>query len=197
MFKKIISLSALLIINYTAIFAASSDMGIDCAPQLRSCLNAIQQLPEARKLITNVQKEGPIRIVLTNHSLSRQFGAFWDVDRRIISISPAPHESEGDIIGSIIFELHNASTNSKINHYDHLASIGEIDRDNYVRAIEYLEYENSKKASLMAEKGIKLGLFPKSATLPTYSNFEEHFHYQKIGGHSAWIGKTYDQLAPR
>lgn len=200
MLNKIIVFTLTFAIGYCSFaFAASSDsnqmLTIDCAPQLRNCFNQIVKLPEARTLISNIQKEGPIRIIVNNHRLSEQFGAFWDVENRVISVSNSNGTTDGEIIASIIFELHNAQVNSKINHYDHLASVGRIDRESYVEAIERLEYENSKKASALAEKGIRLGLFPRDARLNTYDNFEEHFHYQKVGGHSAWIGRTYDQIA--
>lgn len=202
MFKKL-SLLIVLITSFQAssVFAAygqpsrSQSNSVTCAPQLRHCLAAIEKLPEARQLIADVQREGAIRITVNNNTLSNQFGAFWDQDHRLICVSlPA---SDGELIASIIFELHNAAANSKLEHFDYLATTGNIDKESYVRSVEHLEYENSLKASKIATKGIQLGIFPASAHLPTYSNFEEHYRIQKMGGHSAWIAKNYDQLAPR
>lgn len=180
---------------------ASTDSRINqvvvCAPQLQNCLKTIQKIPEARKLINDVQKEGAIRVTLSNEYLSRQFGAFWDPDNRLISVNLSAHRSEGELIGSILFELHNALINSKLDHLDHLAAMGRIDKEYYVESVERLEYYNSKKAAAIAEIGIKSGVFPASARLNTYRNFEEHYHIQKMAGHSAWIAKTYDNLAPK
>lgn len=195
MLKMFINALCVLSLCSVAAHAAQNEMRpVDCAPQLRQHLTSIQKLPEARQLIADVQKEGPIRIKLNNHQLSQQFGAFWDMNNRTIAISQSSKESEGDIIGSIIFELHNAQANSKIDYYDNLAFKRKISRENYIQAIERIEYENSKKAASIIEKGIKLGIFPNSARLHTYRNFEEHYHYQKQGGHSAWIGKSYDHM---
>lgn len=171
---------------------------IQCAAQLKGCLNKIQQLPEARQLITDIQKEGPIKITVNdNHYLSKQFGAFWDPCNRVITVNYSSHRSEGSLIGSIIFELHNASVNSKLIRLDNLAASGKIDREAYVEGVERLEYQNSLNASALTKKGIQKGIFPKSAYLPTYSTFEEHFRIQKEAGHSAFIAKNYNHLAPR
>lgn len=170
---------------------------IECAPQLRNCLATLQKLPEVKDLITAIQQEGSIRLALNKSKLSEQFGAFWDVDRRIIFVNLSWHQKEGELLASILFELHNASINSKINQLDHLASTGKIERDKYVEAMEFLEYQNAVKASALLKKGVELKIFPPSAYLPLYSSFEEHFRMQKIGGHSAWFAHNYDNLAPK
>lgn len=168
---------------------------IVCSPKLQSCLTAIEMLPEAKKLLDSIQQEGPIRITTSNSSLAKQFGAFWDPDDRVICVNLAFHSSEGKLIGSILFELHNASINSKLEHLDFLAYKKKINRDHYVESVERLEYQNSKNAAALAEKGVQLGIFPSSARLPTYRNFEEHFRMQQEGGHSSQIAHNYDQLS--
>lgn len=162
--------------------------------KLENCLKKIQKLPEARSLMSKIQQEGAISFAISDHSLSQQFGAFWDVDNRIIFVNPSWHQLDGELIGSIIFEMHNASVSSKLEHLDQLASTRQIDKEFYVESVERIEYVNSKNAAAMVEKGIAAGLFPESARLMTYKNFDEHYFYQKKGGHSAWIAKTYDQL---
>jgi hypothetical protein len=144
-------------------------------------------------LIAQVQQQGPIRIKVENHALSDQFGAFWDRQDRVIGIHLSSQVSEGDIIGSIIFELHNGLSNSKIDDLDRLAYSRRIGREKYVEAMELLEYQNSKKASAMAQEGIEKGIFPAAARLPTYKSFEEHYYYQKISGHSALFAQAYDR----
>lgn len=161
---------------------------------LKVCLNKIQQLSEAKDLMATIQKEGPIRFAKSNHTLSKQFGAFWDMDQRVICVYPEFHRNEGEMIQSLIFEMHNALISSKIEAFDRLASERKIGREDYIRSIEHLEYVNSKNASALVEKGIQKGIFPISARMNTYRNFEEHFYYQKLGGHSDWIGKTFDML---
>lgn len=163
--------------------------------ELKSCMNKILQLQEAKELIAKIQKEGPFSIAINNqHRLTQKFGAFWDPCKRVIIVRCTSHSDEGSLIGSIIFEMHNALANSKLLHYDYLAASGNIRRHDYIKAIEYIEYLNSKNASFMTLKGIKSGLFPKSAFLRTYKTFKEHYSVQIKAGHSNQISKNYDDL---
>lgn len=198
MFKKLLCFLFILISSNSIIHALNyAGMEIDCAPQLRGCVQKILRVQEARNLIAQIQQDGPIKIVAHSNHISQQFGACWDEDNRIIIVDTSNRPSEGDMIGSILFELQNAAINAQFIHFDNLASTGSIGKEKYVEAIERLEYENSKKASAIATKGIQEGIFPESAHLPTYRNFQEHFHFQKIGGHSAIIEFNYNQLRRR
>lgn len=194
MFKKSCLISFLFVFLNTAILFCDL-YHVQCAPQLQKYVSAIQKFPEGKELIAKIQREGPIKIAVTDYSLAQQFGAFWDPDRRIIYVCPSQNREEGSVIGSILFELHNALGNSKINHLDNLAAKRQISKEKYVESMEFLEYQNSVQAAAIAEKGIKLGIFPTGARLPTYKNFEEHFHYQKIGGHAAWFARNYDEIS--
>lgn len=192
MFKSLLCCLVVICGSATAAWAE-----IPCAPRLRECVDAIQQLPEARRLIERIQQEGPIQIALNDSAISRQFGAFWDVGRRTIYINPSAHKSEGEIIGSILFELHNAATTYKFDHYDHLAATGQIDKSSYIKSMEFVEYENSIKTAEIADKGISLGIFPRTARLPTYRNFDDHFYFQQVGGHSACFERIYNRICPK
>lgn len=201
MFKKIIVFCCLsLICQASLVFSLGVNQNepnfVNCSDQLKDVFTKIQQLPEANHLINTIQKEGPISIKVNTDPELRQFGAFWDQDRRIIFVNVFKNHPRGALIGTILFELHNALVNSKMEYLDHLASIGHIAKEDYVRSIEYLEYQNSLKASKLAEKGIKMGIFPSEALLPTYRNFEEHYYFQKIGKHSDWIANNFDHLCP-
>lgn len=165
---------------------------VRCAPQLQKCLQAILQIPEAKTLINAIRKEGSIHIAVQNTPLSKQLGAYWDPDQRVIFIDFSSSHDEGLIIGSLLFELHNASVNSQINHLNKLASQRKIDKADYVESMEYLEYINSLNASKIAQKGIKMGILPCDSQLPTYPNFKEHFKAQKMSGHSALFARNYD-----
>lgn len=187
--KFILSLLYLLIFNSTI---HAEPLKIHCSPELQSCIQAILQIPEARTLMEQIQAEGQIQIVAHNTALSNKFGAFWDSDRRTICIAHSPNCSEGSLIGSILFEMHNASVNRQINHFNDLANKRQIDKENYIQAMEYLEYINSLNAAKLATKGIKMGLLPRDARLPTYSSFEEHFRAQRMSGHSDCFGHNYE-----
>lgn len=180
--------------SFFNITAQEQPHSVHCETELVSYWNALQQATEVKQLIAKILKEGPITIKANRNVLAQQFGAFWDLDRRIICVDVSASRSAGDIIGSILFELHNAAATSRLNRLDDLAVEGRLDKENYVRAVEHVEYQNSLNASRIANEGIRKGIFPASAYLPTYRNFDEHYYYQKQGGHSAWIAKNYDYL---
>lgn len=182
-----------LMANYTPNY--SQAVSVYCDPELNSCLEKIFKVDEARSLIAQVKQEGPVRVITNKHQLSDQFGAYWDMERRVICVNC--QSTEGKWIGSILFELCNAAANSKLVHLDDLASKGQIDKESYVSSVERIEFENSHIAARIANRGIELGIFPEDAFLPTYDTFEEHYKYQKIGGHSAWIAKNYYNLVPQ
>lgn len=189
--NKIIYFFCLFIaLNFSALFAETPK----CDPRLKSHLDKIMQIPEAQNLIATIQKAGPFSIHVSDASASKQFGAYWDLNLRKLCVHITNQTTEGEIIGSILFELHNALVTSYYDYLDLLVMKNQIDKENYVRSYEEKEYFNSKKAAALAEKGIALGIFPSNARLPTYRNFAEHYHYQKIGGHSAYVARNFDQL---
>lgn len=200
MFKKcLINYSLILMCQFLSIQAAESDLSnlipVNHSSQLNEIMITIQKLPEAKKLIADVQKEGAIRVIFNRDvAVCQQFGACWDPDHRVILVNMVKKSSKGEIIGSILFELQNALVNSKFLYYNDLATQGKIGKENYVQAIEYLEYQNSLRASKLAEQGIQSGIFPISARLPTYPSFKDHFFAQKTGGHTDWIAHNYYQL---
>lgn len=198
MFKKIFNMCLSLIIVTLPLAAQnhynrySSTSIPKCSPQLQKHLHAILKIPEAKKLVEGIQSEGPIQIVAERTKLSRQFGAFWDPDRRLIVIDTSSNQSDGSIIGSILFELHNASVNAKINQLNQLAADGGTNKGDYIRSMEYLEYVNSLNASKISAKGIQMGIFPRDAYLSTYSSFNEHFKAQRESGHSDAFAHNFD-----
>jgi hypothetical protein len=189
MLKKII-----IVIFVITCFQFNSAFSLECAPQLRKIVNKIEQVPEAKQLISKIEQEGQIRIIVNPNPLARQFGACWDIDERVIFVDYSPHCDEGDLIGSIIFELHNASVNNQYKNLFDSAAKGAISKENYVCEMERLEYYNSLNAAKVAQKGILMGIFPLNARLPTYGSFEEHYRMQQVGGHSAVLAQHYDRL---
>ncbi|CCB86525.1 MULTISPECIES: hypothetical protein [Parachlamydia] len=184
-----------LLISVVSLFCIFQPLqaSISCDPQLRPVLTTIRQLPEACELINTALKDGPIRIEV-NKSLEADFGAFWGLDNRTIFVNCGNRKDAGEIIGSVIFELHNAVATRELKRLDNLAASGKINKSSYVREVEYVEYCNSLKASEIVTKGIKQGFYPREAYLPVYSSFEEHFDVQKKYGHSAWIAKNFDEI---
>lgn len=187
----------LFIVIFTIIIQgfAGAIITIPCSQELQPYLEVLQKLPEARALMAKIQQEGEVRILMDNSPLSRQFGAFWDVEQRVICINPSAHRTQGEIIKSILFEMQNASANSQLRKLDELVFAGKIDRESFVTAVEKLEWENSCHAAKMANKGIRLGLYPPTTRLHVYRTFGEYYRIQKRVGHSAQIGRSYDQMA--
>lgn len=181
----------------SSLFIFSQAMGavnVECSPELKPFIQHIQQLPEANELLDQIWKEGPVKIFNSQtNPIAQQFGACWDSERRIIFVNA--NRSEGQVYKSIIFELHNALVNSKMDYYDKLAINKQISKEDYIRAIEHLEYINSKNGAKIADLGIAKGLFPQECRFHTYKDFEEHYKWQIYGGHSQVIGQNYEYLS--
>lgn len=190
------TLNTALLIAPTDCYSAQAH-DIHCAPQLQNSLKAINHLKEGKKLISNVLKEGSIRISVAKTEPSKRFGACWDPDTRTIFIDLYYHTSQGELIGSIVFELHNALRDSELQYLSELAYHGKIDKDKYVQGVEYIEYQNSIDAAGLIQIGIKNKIFSETANLFVYSSFDEYFYYQKQSGHSAVIAGNFDNMAPR
>lgn len=178
----------------TQIKETSQTLLIKCDPQLQQSWEKLLKVPEVIELIKVIQKEGPIRLTVDHSSVANEFGAFWDPTLRRVCVALSPNLSEGELMGSLIFELCNASVNSKFAHLNQLASQRRIDKASYVRSMEYLEYQNSLNAAKLAKRGIEMGILPKDAQLFTYPSFEKHFAAQQKHGHSAFFARNYDML---
>lgn len=173
-----------------------SEQSLECSKQLKPILALIQKLPEARALITKVQKEGNVRIAL-NTEHTKKFAAFWDSRQRAILVNYTTKRSEGQLMCSIIFELHNALANSKLDQLNRLVISGKIGKSAYVEAIEQLEYGNCLHTAAMLRKGVQQKIFPATAKLNVSKDFNAHYRLQKAQGHSAWIAQNYDLLASK
>lgn len=163
------------------------------APQLTKAANTIQNFKDAKELVATAEKEGPIRVEWKPLGADG-FYACWVGDKRTIILNASKQWTEGKKISSILFELHNAKSDQVFKKLHKNAFFQKISKDAFVESIEKQEYLNSKMNSELIDKGIKSGLFPKDAFLPTFTNFEEHFQCQIDYGHSGLIAKQYDQM---
>ncbi|MBA3604247.1 MAG: hypothetical protein H0W50_11580 [Parachlamydiaceae bacterium] len=193
--QMLLNFLILAIFSTLSLFSATpktNQLNVD--PKLSQYVKTIQAFPEGKKLISNILAEGQLNIQVGVNGVARNFKACWNQDSRTIIICLATNPPQGEVIASILFELHNASVTSKMDNLDQMAQYGKINKQEYVRSFEHLEYLNSINTANLAKIGIEKGLFPKNALLPTYKNFDEHFYYQKISGHSDVIAKNYDIL---
>lgn len=189
---------AALSLSFSSLFAKDEKTAkyhiVKCSPELSDSLNAVLALEEGKALVSRITAEGPLKIAVVENSVTESFSACWDQDRRTILIGISSLPTQGEMIGSLVFELHNALVTSQYDYLDKLAKEHKIGKQEYVKGFERLEYLNSINASRLIDSGIQQGVFPKDAKLFTYKDFEEHFYYQKISGHSAIIAKNYDIL---
>jgi len=156
-------------------------------------LSMIYQLEEGRQLIQKAEMNGPLHIKeaeLGVHASS----ACWIPSSRTICLNISNERPLGTLIRSIVFELHNSLTNQEFDHWDALAESGKVSRDQYVEAIESIEYQNALQAKKILDKGVDKRIFPKEARWNIPLSFEEHFWFQKQNGHSAYIANLYDQI---
>ncbi len=164
-----------------------------CAPELKSALDTIYHFPEGKKLISDVEAEGPISIHWARfHSKSP---AMWVGDDRAIVINanvPRPH---GEVIRSIFFELHNAIAEKRFERLDWLAENRQISKNDYVESVERIEHENACAVAALVEKAISQGYFPPNARWHIAHDFETHYMIQRENGHSGNIASLYDSLS--
>lgn len=175
-------------------FYQKSDHRIKCAPRLQRHLKAIQALEEGRKLIDSIMLDGAIEIAVADNSVTQRFAACWDCESRTILIGLAANPTEGEIISSLLFELHNALMSPHLDNLDKMALNKKIDKQNYIRSVEHVEYMNSINASRIATLGVQKGSFPRDTRLHVYRDFDEYFYYQKKSGHSDIIGRNFEIL---
>lgn len=164
-------------------------------PQLRAVVAKMLELPEARELLTQVTRDGPIGIVMQNDATG-EFDALWDGDARLIKVNSYKHPNEGSWICSILFELHNASTNKYMLSLYQSAESNHVSKELWVEQMERMEHTNALKTCRLLEKGITLGIYPAEATWTIFNKFEDYYKLQQITGHSQWFATIYDQSNP-
>lgn len=170
----------------------SDSLQARCPPELLPVVQSIERLPSAKRLIMEVQRNGPIHLDVNQSPFLSDFEAYWEADKRRIVVNLAAGSNRA--LSSILFELCNALTHAQFVHYYRLVSEGKIDKESYIHAIELIEYKNALHTSQLISEGIKLGVYPQSSDFPTFASFEEYLHAQQIAGHSDWVGRTYDMV---
>ncbi|NGX45375.1 MAG: hypothetical protein K940chlam2_00525 [Chlamydiae bacterium] len=171
-------------------FQQPTPPALSCAPELKETFVTLEQLPEASQLIAKILEEGPLHI-RSNHHLSEEFAGYWSPSERTIFITP----SSDHPLSTLLFEMHNALRTSDFRELDQLAYLNQVSRKEYIKRQEYLEYQNALETSALLDKGMQEELFPQGSGWYPAETFDKHFRIQRSSGHSAWIGKAYDQLS--
>ncbi len=151
------------------------------------------QFPETNAILNKLQANGPLNlrwIPLGN----RGFNAFWSQDQRLIGLNGSISWTTGKKLFSLLFEMHNAMADDQLAALDRLALRKEISKNDYVIAVEEIEYQNVIKTSQLLKRGVNLGYFPRDIEIPVYPNLKEHLQLQRNCGHSKVISQMYDDL---
>lgn len=161
-----------------------------CDEELKPLLCKIQELDEVKRLIAQVREEGPLFIEV-NRTLPNTFEGYWSKEGRTVYITNPKTAPYGSLICTLIFELHNAKRSADLIDLNQRAYSRSISKKMYVRSVEMIEHQNALATCKILEKGIALGVFPKSSRWPIHQDFETHFAIQKRSGHSKWIADCY------
>lgn len=186
------------------LFNLNSSLFADCnpydyfhhiPPSLVQSVNAILRFPKSHKLIHEVTRQGKITLLTT--SMPGEPEAIWNSNNRSIIINTYTTKNPGRALSSIIFEFHNAKSTDTLYQVHHKASTGQLTKEQYVETIERIEHANALSASELLNKGIQEGFFPKTAKWTVLKNFEAHYRFQQLAGHSQWIARKYDRYPHR
>lgn len=161
--------------------------------QLAAPIRQLYQFDQTQQLLKRVEAQGAVSIKTTTFGANAS-NAAWFPEERTIYLNVSKSRTQGSMICSIVFELHNALSDNQFTKCDQLARTGKINKAQYIEAIERIEYNNALQASRMLENGVRKGVFPSDSLWPIASTFEEHFRIQKMAGHSSVIGQLYDDL---
>lgn len=164
--------------------------------ELQKVVKAVEKLPAARDLIERVQSEGGVSVAVSRRN-NLNFSAYWESQSRQITLNLSYQRSFGTLIRSLLFELHNAASNSQFEELYRRAMSGTISREQYILGMERIEYSNCLKTSELLRQGIKLGIFPAGVDWYIPSSFQRHYEIQCSGGHAQYHGRNYDRMSPR
>lgn len=194
--KILIRLLLALSLNYGLINAAQLETSFAYYPEeLAEAIQALELRPEMDEISTLFNGKKKITILYMPME-GEELEAFWDGGARQIRVNSNNDPALGRLIGTILFEFHNAKNNHKLVYITQQAIDGKITKEQYVRSVEELEFNNARQTYEILEKGIADGHFPKSAHWPLYNNFEDHYRVQQLMAHSDWLANYYNRLNP-
>lgn len=176
-------------------YAECLNFATPISKQTETALRKLYQVPGFQTFIVEIEKEGLVTIEVKPLP-NENFDAFWDSTNRKIRIHSLRNQQLETLACSILFELHNAKSDKEFRSLYNKAKKGEISKSVYVESVEKMEHRNALECSLFLEKGIQLGVFSEKARWPILQDFDDHYKLQQIMGHSEWIAKNYDSIAP-
>lgn len=177
------------------ILTYANDQFLSYPSSLKTAVEKIYSLQEARHLINLANKEGQIRLAIVNPNKCA-FQGLWEASTRTIYVNISKQKNLGLIIQTILFELHNALGNSYFDQLWKSVKNGTLAKSAFIEKAERFEYNNLIKTETVIEKGVKLKIFPPETHLQIIPDFKLHFFYQQLTGHSDWFSKEFDKSFP-
>jgi hypothetical protein len=157
---------------------------------LGQAIRIVLENPSTRALVDEMEKEGPIDIKLD----SLKFSGHWNRRERTIYVNKKNLDIVKQVT-TIVFELHNMKVSKEFADLNRNARDGKIGKEDYVRSWEQLEHRNVLKGNKCIRRMIDEGCFQKKCEMTLFiPDFQLHFLYQQLIGHSARIVKRYDKF---
>lgn len=161
--------------------------------KLEPTIHLLQQVVASRNVVEKALCEGSIFVDISSEGMP--FGAMWECSGRQIIIDRSFSTDPSTILRYLLFELHNAISESKYQELYEMAANAEIDCETYVETIEKIEHENMIDTVSILEKGISMGVFPESVQWEMIHDFAIHYKIQQLTGHSLQIAKEYQDIS--
>lgn len=182
-----------LVLGFISIMFHGEARLVNNSPELTTTIETLEKLPEAKALIAEVEKQGPVRVVYMDMP-GQELEGFWNASARQIEVNRSLKKTTGSLVCTVLFELHNAKTSQRLIQITDMARNNQISKDEFVSSVERMEHQNALNASNLLEKGIKMGVYPADARWPIYYQFDTHYKLQQVLQHSKWLANHYDKL---
>jgi hypothetical protein len=158
-------------------------------------LTTLATYPPTRELLEQVNKNcGPIKIGLRKQSSS----GCWDRKERIIYLDQerinAGKLDASNQVAVLICELLNAKATKFFEQLDYRAIRSEIQKEEYVASMERIEHDNGLKTHEYVKQAIKDKVLSGVFVSLYFQDFETHYKYQQIAGHSSDISDKFDRI---
>jgi len=167
-------------------------------PILKKASDFIFSFPQTRKIISTVLTSGTFTI---DASTSFTCQSSWNVETRVLSISKdeieKPHNTVHKIASHLIFELFNAVKSPLFKLLKQNVLDRKIDKQTFVTETEKIEFESQKESKKVLKQIVKVAHLSRQIfqqDLSGFANFDLHYRYQQLVGHSTRYEKYFDQL---
>ena len=166
---------------------------VTCSRDMKESYQRLIQLPEARQIVSNALKRGPIHVE-SSDDRTDGFEGMWDAGRRAVVISGKANQTTGQKINTMMMEFHNAQSDQQLCQLFKGAQKGRLTKEYYVEQVERVEHQNAVSSARLLAKGIHDSVYPSDAAWDVIEDFDDHYKVQQILEHSLWIARNFDQL---